>query len=250
MEFINTNTTNIPENLKDNNVCVSHPEHIDDSINVDKSWYDTFENIGYYINNYNHDNITIYSDGSFTYNIGGDTMNECSVYRIFNAKPEEIGHLYVDFMINTQNIISEEYSFIGAIGEVRNKLDVPFSEYSVVFYIIDSFIGTHPNSTFVAQEELKIGVYKVDGAEYTVYKFHYGSDIAEEIGYVQRDTYYSIRSESRDHDTIDISAHIKNWNALNLETALILNVGYGVIMGFGKCTLDVPLSKIYVDNED
>eukprot|EP00833_Pecoramyces_ruminatium_P001396 jgi/Orpsp1_1/1175428/evm.model.c7180000053800.1 len=198
--------------------------------NVDyELWYDSGNN-----------SVTFYSDGSFSCSFENTRNYLCRSGIIFdNPKHhKKIGHIYADFKIVKKETENVDLSYIGAYG--RN------SRGNIRFFVIDNWLSQERPGDWVAIE--KHGDFMIDGAMYTVYENPpYGVAM---VGYESRD-FLSVRKEARDCGTIDITAHLEQWEKLGMDVGEIREIKLSNEVGINNSTgcsgsIDFPYAKIYI----
>ena len=97
----------------------------------------------------------------------------------------------------------------------------------------------------------KHGVFKIDGADYTVYEGDRTSYSIDGDGKYFKQ-YFSVRTSKRDCGTIDITAHFKKWEELGMKMgkmheAKILGEAGNSNGAQARGEYDFPYAKVYIE---
>jgi len=200
---------------------------LDKSGNVDyELWYDVGDG-----------NAVFYSDGSFTCSFQNITDYICrsGVNMPVPMTPDEIGHIKAEFKVDKQEIEHVWYSYIGVYGWTLQSEISPVFEY----YIIDDWLTEERPGEWIATDNL--GDFIIDGAEYTVFKNVKGLLIQ----------YISLRKTPRSCGTIDVTAHIEQWEKLGLKMGKITEIKVlaenGHPDGSVYGSVAFPYAKVYIN---
>jgi hypothetical protein len=210
----------------------------------------SFDNgIGYELWNEggNGGSATFYDDGSFNCKMTGAKDYLCRAGLSFNSDKThgEIGHMKADFKLVKRNLSGIQYSYIGIYGWTREPL--------VEWYIVDNTGSDYMPGDWVAQgnSKKKHGVFKIDGADYTVYEGDRTSYSIDGDGKYFKQ-YFSVRTSKRDCGTIDITAHFKKWEELGMKMgkmheAKILGEAGNSNGAQARGEYDFPYAKVYIE---
>jgi hypothetical protein len=210
----------------------------------------SFDNgIGYELWNEggNGGSATFYDDGSFNCKMTGAKDYLCRAGLSFNSDKThgEIGHMKADFKLVKRNLSGIQYSYIGIYGWTREPL--------VEWYIVDNTGSDYMPGDWVAQgsSAKKHGVFKIDGADYTVYEGDRTSYSIDGDGKYFKQ-YFSVRTSKRDCGTIDITAHFKKWEELGMKMgkmheAKILGEAGNSNGAQARGEYDFPYAKVYIE---
>ena len=210
----------------------------------------SFDNgIGYELWNEggNGGSATFYDDGSFNCKMTGAKDYLCRAGLSFDSDKthSQIGHMKADFKLVKSGLSGIQYSYIGIYGWTREPL--------VEWYIVDNTGSDYMPGDWVAQgnSKKKHGVFKIDGADYTVYEGDRTSySIDGDNKYFKQ--YFSVRTSKRDCGTIDITAHFKKWEELGMKMgkmheAKILGEAGNSNGAQARGEYDFPYAKVYIE---
>ena len=192
---------------------------------------------------------TFYSDGSFScsfQNAGDYLCREGVSFGSTKTYNELDGDIIAEFKLVKQNVTGVDYSFVGVYGWMT---DVPGSYDLVEYYVVDNWLSPGaPNKWTVGNDP--IGDYTIDGAVYTVYQHARIGQPSIRGNSDNFNQYFSIRTSARDCGVINVTAHMKKWEALGLKPGKLYEakvLGEAGSTGSGVSgTADFPHAKVYI----
>ncbi|OUM60013.1 family 11 glycoside hydrolase [Piromyces sp. E2] len=186
---------------------------------------------------------SFYSDGSFTCSFQEVSDGLCRTGLSFDGTKthSQIGHMYADFKFIKENIENVDYSYVGVYGKSLDS--------SIEFYIVDNWLTeSRPEDDNVGN--INHGDFEIDGATYAVYENIARGPTIDMEGVITKQ-FFSIRKEAHNCGKIDITAHIQQWEKLDMKLGKLQEVK---IIGeassesaFVSGIIDFPYAKVYVE---
>ena len=224
----------------------SNASHSGQSVKVTSNKVGSINGIGYELwADSGNNSATFYDDGSFSCSFSNAKDYLCRSGLSFDSTKthDQLGHMYADFKLVKQNIQNVDYSYIGVYGWSRDPL--------VEYYVVDNWLSQWRPGDWVGNK--KHGDFIIDGAKYTVYEnTRYNAPSID--GNTTFKQFFSIRQEARDCGTIDITAHILQWEKLGMKLGKMHEakvLGEAGSNGGGTTgTADFPYAKVYIKGQN
>lgn len=209
-------------------------------------------NIGYELwdENGHGGSATFYDDGSMDCNITGAKDYLCRAGLSLGSTQtydQLDGDMIAEFKLIKNSGSNVGYSYIGVYGWMQSVPDAPNN--LVEYYVIDNTLASSMPGSWIGNENK--GTITVDGGTYTVYRNTRTGPAIGTSQNVQFYQYFSVRTSPRDCGTINISEHMRQWEAKGLKMgklyeAKVLGEAGNVSGEVQGGHMDFPHAKVYI----
>ena len=230
----------------------SNAQHSGQKVTISSNQTGKIGDIGYELwdENGHGGSATFYSDGSMECDITGAKDYLCRAGLSLGSTQtykELGGDMIAEFKLVKSNAQNVGYSYIGIYGWMEGVSGTP--SQLVEYYVIDNTLANDMPGSWIGNE--RKGTITVDGGTYTVYRNTRTGPAIKNSGNVTFYQYFSVRTSPRDCGTINISAHMREWEKMGmtmgkLYEAKVLGEAGNVNGEVRGGHMDFPHAKVYV----
>ena len=168
--------------------------------------------------------LKCYDDGSYlVYSKGADAIVRFGPKFDEPKTFDQHGNFAADYKLGSTYGAGTDFYLVGIQGNT--------TEPKTEFYIVDYWIYEDADTTVFGT---RMGEFTVDGDTYDIWQ-NTANNYLSAQGDISYKRYFSIRRTKRDSGRIDITAHFKKWEELDLKLGKITDVMALVEGSKGKC---------------